>query len=216
MKYSAYLRLERAIAAGDRGGILDRWRWGTRMLNDPKMVTPNGHLRHGKLTQLIADAKADGITLTEQEIQRRFKCARAYQSEAEIRESAHGFKNWDELARAGFPAVQVPLDADTEPYDPRTPDEKRRDAVREIERRAKEQAGGQLALFYDHFPADRFGTLAPLGELLKYATDNAEWTERQAEADRRRIAYVERLLAAVGGNENATWEEAQAALEGSA
>lgn len=213
MKYSALIKLERAIAASDRGGILERWRWGTRILGDPKMVTPNGNLRHGRLAQLIADAKADGIELTEQEVQRRLKCARAYRSEAEIRESAHGFKNWDELARAGFPAVQVTLDADTEPYDPRTPEERRHDAAREIERRAKEESGGQLTLF-DHFPADRFDQLAVLADLRKWAVESAEWTERHAEADRKRIAYLDRLSAAVGGDESKTWQEADEALHG--
>lgn len=212
MKPSPYLQLERTIAASDRGGILERWRWAARMLSDPRMVTPNGHLRHGKLAQLIAEAKADGLTLTEQEIQRRFKCARAYRSEAEIRESAHGFKSWDELARAGFPPVQVPLDADTDPFDARTPAEVRHDTAREIERRARDEDSGQLALF-EHFPADRFGPKTRLALLLEYAADNAERTQRHARADRKRIEYVNRLLAAAGGDENATWEEAQAALE---
>jgi hypothetical protein len=212
MKYSRYIQLERAIAASDRGGILDRWRWGTRVLNDPKMVTPAGNLRHGRLAQLIADAKADGIVLTEQEVQRRLRCARTYRSEAEIRESAHGFKNWDELARAGFPPVQVPLDADTEPFDPRDSYEKRRDAARELERVAREEAGGQFALF-DYFPAERFSQLSTLAELRKYAEEMAEWTERQADADKRRLAYVKQLLAAVHGDEGRTWADAQAALD---
>jgi hypothetical protein len=212
MRNSPYLKLERVIAASDRGGILERWRWAIRMLADPKMVTPNGHLRHGKLAELIAEAKADGITLTEQEIQRRFKCGRRYRSEAEIRESAHGFKNWDELARAGFPAVQVTLDADMEPFDPRTPDEKRRDAAKAAARLAEEESGGQLTLF-DYFPAERFDPLATLAELRKYAVECDERTARHADADRRRHAYLDRLFAAVGGNENATWEQAQAALD---
>lgn len=209
MRQSRYLRMERAIAASDRGGIIERWRFATRILNDPKMVTPNGHLRHGKLAQLIADAKADGILLTEQEFQRRLKCARIYRSEAEIRESAHGFKNWDDLARAGFPAVQVTLDADTEPFDPRDEDEKRRDAARELARRG-EEAAGQLSLF----PDDKFGELTTLAELAKYAGEMAEMTDRYAQRDRDRADYLKSLIDAAGGDMSKTWGEAQAALDG--
>jgi len=212
MKYTRYLRLERHIAASDTGGIIERWRFGSRLLADDKMTTPAGNLRHGALAKLLAEAKADGYRITEQEIQRRLKCARAYRSEAEIRESAHGFKNWDELARAGFPPVQVTLGADTDPFDPRDPDEKRRDAARELARIAEEESGGQLPLFA-YFPADQFGFLSTLAELRKYAEESAEWTERHARKDKERFDYLRRLLSAVGGDENATWEQAQAALD---
>lgn len=215
MKYTRYLQLERHIAASDTGGILERWRYGARLLADGKMTTPAGNLRHGKLAQLIAEAKADGHSITDQEVQRRLRCARTYRSEAEIRESAHGFKNWDELARAGFPPVQVPLDAETDPYDPRDADEKRRDAARELARIAEEEGGGQLALF-EHFPADQFDSLATIAELRKYAEESAEWTERHARKDRERFEYLDKLSAAVGGDENATWERAQAALDSTA
>ena len=212
MRYTRYLRLEKHITASDAGGIIERWRFGSRLLADDRMTTPAGNLRHGVLARLIAEAKADGYILTEQEIQRRLRCARAYRSEAEILESAHGFRNWDELARAGFPPVQVPLEADTDPYDPRDPDEKRRDAARELARIAEEENGGQLALF-DHFPADRFDPLATLAELTKWACEMADWTERQAEADRKRLAYLKELTDAVNGDLGKTWEQAQAALD---
>lgn len=214
MKYFRYLRLERAIAASDRGGILERWRWATRVLNDPQMVTPNGNLRHGKLAELIAEAKADGHDAAQREFQRRLQCARAYRSDAEIRRAADTFPNWSDLYDAGFPPVQVPLDADTEPFDPRDPDEKRRDAAKELERAAREEADGQLTLF-DYFPAERFSHLSTLAELRKYAEEMAEWTERQADADKRRLAYVRQLLAAVQGDESQTWADAQAALDAS-
>lgn len=211
MRYTRYLRLEKHIAASDAGGIIERWRFGARLLADEKMTTPAGNLRHGMLAQLIAEAKADGYVLTEQEVRRRLRCAQAYLSDAEIRESAHGFKNWDELARSGFPPVQVSLEADTEPYDPRDPDEKRRDAARELARLTEEN-GGQLALF-DHFPADRFDPLATLAELTKWANEMADWTQRQAEADRKRLAYLKELTDAVNGDLGKTWEQAQAALD---
>ncbi len=213
MRYTRYLRLERHIAASDTGGIIERWRFGRRLLDDPAAVTPAKNLRHGVLDQLIAEANAQGFRLSKTEVNYRMQCGRAYASEAEISTACGDFKTWSDLRAAGFPPVQVPLDADTEPFDPRDPDEKRRDAVREIERLAKEEAGGQMTLFDYGFPADRFGVLATLAELRKWAVENAEWTERQAQADRRRLAYLDRLFAAVGGNENATWEQAQAALD---
>lgn len=212
MKYTRYLQLERHIAASDTGGILERWRFGARLLADDKMTTPAGNLRHGALGKLLADAKADGYVLSEQEVQRRLRCARTYLSEAEIRESAHGFRSWDELARASFPPVQVTLGADTDPFDPRDPDERRQDAARELVRRAEEEASGQLALF-EFFPADQFDGRATLAELRKYAVESSERTVRHARKDRERFEYLTQLLSAVDGNENATWEQAQAALD---
>jgi hypothetical protein len=208
MKYTRYLRLERAIAASDRGGIIERWRWGTRVLNDPKMVTPNGNLRHGKLAELTAEAKADGHDAAQREFQRRLQCARAYRSDAEIRRAADTFPNWSDLYDAGFPPVQVPLDADTEPFDPRDPDEKRRDAARDLAQRSQE-AAGQLALF----PDDRYGELSTLAELAKYATEMAEITERFARKDRERADYLKSLIDAVDGDMSKTWAEAQAVLD---
>jgi hypothetical protein len=212
MRFTRYLRLERHIAASDTGGILERWRFGARLLADGKMTTPAGNLRHGVLARLIAEAKADGHAITEQEIQRRLRCARTYRSEAEIHESAHGFRNWDELARAGFPPVQVTLEDDTDPFDPRDPDEKRRDAARELARLAEEEGAGQIALF-EYFPADQFDSFATLADLRKYAEESAEWTERHVRKDQERFNYLARLLGAVKGDESKTWAEAQAALD---
>jgi hypothetical protein len=210
MRQSRYLRMERAIAASDAGGIIERWRFGARLLADARKITAAGNLKHGVLSALIAEAKADGIALSEQEVQRRLKCARTYPTEAEIRESAHGFKNWDDLARAGFPPVQVPLGADTEPFDPRDEDEKRRDAARELARRGQE-AAGQLSLF----PDDKFGEMSTLMDLAKYAAEMAEITDRYARRDEERADYLRSLADAVGGDMSKTWGEAQAALEAS-
>lgn len=212
MRYSAYIKLERAIAASDRGGILERWRWATRVLNDPNMVTPNGNLRHGKLAHLIADAKSDGIDLAQREIQRRLQCARAYQSEAEIRRAADTFGDWSDLYNAGFPPVQVPLDADTDPFDPRDAGEKARDAARDLAR-LEEEGGGQLTLF-DYFPPERgFTELSTLADLAKYASEMAEMTDRYVRRDRDRADYLRSLVNAVGGDMSKTWGEAQAALD---
>lgn len=211
MRDSKYLRYEKRIAASDTGGILERWAMARALLADSKKTTSAGNLKHGALERILADAKAAGLPITEREIQYRLKCARAYASEAEIRTACSDFKTWTDLRAAGFPTVQVPLGTDTDPFDPRDEDEKRRDAARELSRIAQENAG-QLALF-DHFPAERFDPLATLADLTKWANDMADWTERQAEADRKRLAYVKELTDAVDGDLGKTWEEAQAALE---
>jgi hypothetical protein len=211
MRYARYLRMEKYIAASDTGGILERWRCGRRLLEDGDATTPAGNLKHGVLERLLTHARTAGYPITDREIQYRLRCARAYASEAEIRTACSDFKTWSDLRAASFPAVQVSLEADTEPFDPRDADEKRRDAARELERREREEGGEQIALF-DHFPAERFDRLATIAELRKYADEMAGWTERQAEADRRRTAYVDRLSAAVAGDESKTWAEAHAAL----
>lgn len=211
MRYARYRKLERAIADSDNGGIIERWHYGRKLIEDGDATTPAKNLRHGVLGGLIASARKEGVKLSEREIQYRLKAARAYESEAEIRKILADFPNWWQLIQAGFPAAQVTLDADTAPFDPRTPAERRQDMAKEIERRAREEGSGQLVLF-EHFPADRFDSLATLAELRKYAVEMFEWTERQADADRRRLAYVDQLLAAVNGNERATWEQAAARL----
>jgi hypothetical protein len=211
MRQSRYLRMERAIAASDAGGIIERWRFGARLLADAKRITAAGNLKHGVLAELIAEARADGIQLSEREIQRRLQCARAYQSEAEIRHAVAGFETWRDLSEAGFPAVQVPLDADTGPFDPRDEDEKRRDAARDLARRGQE-AAGQLSLF----PDDKFGEMSTLADLAKYAAEMAEITERYARRDEERGEYLKSLIDAVGGDLSKTWGEAQEALEASA
>jgi hypothetical protein len=99
---------------------------------------------------------------------------------------------------------------DTDSFDPRDEDEKRRDAVKALGRLDEEGNGGQLALFA-HFPAERFDRLATLAELTKWTNEMADWTERQAEADRKRLAYLRELTAAVDGDLGKTWEEAEAA-----
>jgi len=214
MKYSRYLQLEKYIAASDTGGIIDRWRYGRRLIEDGDATTPAGNLKHGVLDKLIAQASARGIRISRSEINYRMQCGRAYVTEAEISTACGDFKTWSDLRAAGFPPVQVPLGAETDPFDPRGADEKRRDAAREMVRIA-EEAGGQLALF-DHFPADRFDKLVTLSELTKWASEMADWTERQADADRRRLAYLKDLTDAVHGDLGKTWEEAQAALDAQA
>ncbi|HZR50055.1 MAG TPA: hypothetical protein VFB06_11105 [Streptosporangiaceae bacterium] len=213
MRYARLLRREKNIAASDTGGVLERWAFGRDLLTDPAKTTPAGNLKHGVLAELIGRAAAGGYKLTEQEIQRRLRAARTYPSEAQIREALTDFANWDALARAGFPPVEAP--PDTLPFDPRDSGERARDAAREFTRHANGSGSEQLTLF-DFFPDDKFTELSTLGELMKYAHEMAELTERYARKDRERAAYLDSLIAAVHGDLSKTWEEAQAALDGAA
>ena len=132
MRYARYLRYEKNIAASDTGGVLERWAFGRRLVEDDTATTPAGNLKHGVLAKLIGNAAASGYKIGEQEIQRRLRAGRTYATEAQIREALKDFANWDALARAGFPEVEMPADA--EPYDPRDADEKARDAARILAR----------------------------------------------------------------------------------
>ena len=213
MRYARYLRLEKYITASDVGGIIERWKYGRRLLEDGEATTPAGNFKHGVLAKLVGQAQSSGYKLPEREIQRRLQCARTYASEAQIRRAADTFGTWSSLYDAGFPAVEMPAGA--EPFDPRDADEKRRDAARELARHGECGNETQLSLF-DYFPDDKFDATSTLAELAKYAEEMAEMTERYARKDRERAAYLASLIEAVGGNLGATWEQAQAALYGGA
>jgi hypothetical protein len=212
MRYARYLRYEKNIAASDKGGVLERWSYGRRLIEDDTATTPAGNFRHGVLAKLVGNAAASGFKLSEREIQRRLQCGRTYETEAQIRHAVADFETWHDLAAAGFPAVEMPEGA--EPFDPRDADERARDTARELARRSQQENGaGQLTLF-DYFPDDKFTELSTLGELAKYAADMAELTDRYARKDRERAAYLASLIGAVDGDMSKTWEEAQAALDG--
>lgn len=215
MRYARYLRLEKYIAASDTGGIVERWKYGRRLLEDREATTPNGNLKHGVLAKLTGQSSAHGYGLHEREVQRRLACGRAYETEAQIRHAVSDFKTWHDLVAAGFPAVLVPPGADTEPFDPRDADERMRDAARALARHGERDDGTQLPLF-DYFPDDRFDPTSTLAELAKYAAEMAELTARYQQRDEERAAYLNRLIAAVDGDMSKTWEQAHAALEGPA
>jgi hypothetical protein len=202
MKTTQYVRQERAITAADTSGIRERWMWGLRLLRDSEAMASTSSLRHGVAAQLIAAAGKDSHgrnRLGEQEIQRRLRCARAYSTEFEIRAALTDFATWDDLARAGFPAFEVPED---EPLaDHRTDVELQRDHVRALE----DLVGEQGALF----PASDFEPIAtPLKTLAEYADEMEEWTGRHVRRDRERRDYLNRLIAAAAGDLSVTWQAA--------
>lgn len=210
--FAAYGRLEKAIAAADAGSIRQRWEYGRRLLLDSTKTTEAGNLKNGVLDGLTGAARRQGIAnVGRREIQYRFQAARTYPGEAHIAHARARYETWTALREAGFPAVQLPLDASAEPYDPRTAEERARDAGAQLDRAAK-AAAGQLDLF-EYFAPESFDELSTIAELRKYATEMSEWTARQAARDEKRLAYVDRLSVAVGGDESRTWAEAQAALD---
>ncbi len=211
MRYARYLRLEKYISASDRGGILERWKYGRRLIEDDTATTPAGNLKHGVLDRLTSHATARGYKLSEREIQYRLQAAKAYPTEDEIRTAGADFSDWTSLREAGFPAVEAPADA--EPYDPRDADERARDTARSLARRAEQDSEEEQLALFEYFPDDRFTEVSTLAELAKYAEEMADLTDRFAQRDRERAEYLKRLVDAVGGDMSATWEQAQQALD---
>lgn len=205
MRYTRYLRLEKNIAASDTGGILERWRFGRRLMMDDKATTPNGNLRHGKMAELIATASAAGYKLSEREIQYRIQCAKAYITEAQIRTAGADFADWTGLREAGFPQVEAPEDG--EPYDPRDADEKWRDFRAEQERQGNpEQLAFELPT---HFSHDTYSPRTPISTLITACDESERYTENMAKKDAERRAYVIELTDAAGGNLDMPWIEAE-------
>lgn len=212
MKATALLRLERKIATADQGGIVERWRYGRRLLADPKLCTPAGHLRHGVAEGLVRAARNAGLRLSEREIRRRLQAARTYPSEAEIGRQAADFEGgWMALADAGFPAPDAP-DGDLQPA--------LVDRAGHLEPGA--EPWGQPALDDDDgtvFPREiRVGraTLdrdhATLGTLAGYLADRSRWTEAHARRNAQMRDRLAELLGAVGGDQSVTYSAAVDAL----
>ena len=108
MKKFSTKSLQRTIARGDGRSIEDRWEYGMAILDNPKRMSASGKsLRHGATEALIAEAAALGSALSEQEIQRRIRCARTYKTINEIRHAMTDFGTWYDLIQAGFPEVEI-------------------------------------------------------------------------------------------------------------
>ncbi len=200
MKTTQYVRQLVAIEAADAGGIRERWLFGLRLLRDPEVISPSGKsLRHGVADQLIA---ASGVNskgrkrLSDQEIQRCIRCARAYPTEAQIRRAVTDFDSWHGIVAAGFPPYEAP--EGEPPADHRNEAERKHDLARAI----ADMIGEQGTLF----PLDRFEpAAATLKELSDYAADMAELTARFQRRDRQRLTYVDQLVAAADGDLSTTW-----------
>lgn len=205
---AAVRRLSRKIAASESADIEERWKHGLAILADPNLMSDSGEsLRHGALETLIAEAgvTSDGRSrLSEREIQRRIQCARTYCCPSQIRHAVADFPTWRALAEARFPRYDP--DPGEEPADPRSPEELRRD----LERQFSAVMSEELSLFpLDEYLPER----VTVGQLEDYAAETQRMSAGFAAAAARRVAYVERLKTAVGGDVGRTWLEADQALQ---
>lgn len=140
-------------------------------------------------------------------IQWRLKAARTYPKDSQIRSSTTDYASWTALVDANFPTLEAPAD---EPLaDWRTEVEKRRDRNRDLAERSNNQ--DQLSMF----PLDMFEpTESTVKDLHAHAAEMLALAERHLEHAQLRVAYVARLLAAVGGDESVTWAAAHLAAFG--
>ena len=193
MRYSTCLRRERKIAAADGATILQRWAYGRDLLGDPKMMAASGKSLHGALEQLLAAAKAKGHELSEREIQRRLRCARAYETEAQIGQAMMLFGGWFALIGAGFPPVDIPggdVPCESEP------------AQEPLDFGRWEQV--------EMFPG--FTSSAALGDLETYCASMERMTSNYLARDQKRRAHLEELLAAADGDRGCSYDQARRAL----
>lgn len=200
MKTTQYIRQEKAIASADTGGIRQRWIWGLRLLRDSDAFAPQStQLKPGRADELVKASKAAGLPLSEREIQYRLRAARVYPTDSQIAQASAEFKTWSALIAAGFPAYEA-LEGEA-PADHRTEAERDHDRARALAELVGEQ--GTLFPLRDFEPIE-----TPLKDLLDYTDQQDELTGRFVRHGKKRRAYVERLVEAVGGDLNATWLEA--------
>ena len=103
-KKSVYLKLESGIAADERAGIMHRWNYGRELL---KQRAGRLRLPKGLATELVVEALRAGLTLSEQEIQRRMRFAEVYPTEAHSRQALTVMGSWSAIVNAGFPPVEL-------------------------------------------------------------------------------------------------------------
>lgn len=197
----SYRRLQRAIARDDKHSVFSRWEYGRALLADPRRMSPTGKsLRHGVIESLIADATKTGSKLTEQEIQRRLRCARAYSTEAQIRHAMTDFETWFDLVQAGFPARQ----GTEETADPES----------ELDRiEAGDRAQLELDLFPDMLPRTNLPLIyARMRDVEAYAAEMRRMTANYHRKDVERAEHLAALRAVVGDDPDVLYVVALAAL----
>lgn len=203
MKTSQYVRQLKAIEAADANVIHEWWMFGLRLLRDPESMSPTGmSLRHGETEKLIAAAGLDSKRrprLSAQKIQRALRCARAYQTESQIRRAATDFNSWSELVDVGFPPY--PAEEGEPAADHRTERERDQDHARAL----VDLVGEQSALF----PLRDFEPIVTtLKDLQEYTAQQEELTARFVAHGKKRRDYLNRLIAAAGNDLSVTWREA--------
>jgi hypothetical protein len=207
MKITQYINAEKAIISADGSGIRQRWLYGLRLLRDPQAMSPNGDgvsqsLRHGITEVLLDVAEKHGLKLSAREIRYRVQCARTYPTESQIGSAAADFRTWRDLCDAGFPTYEA------EPEEPAADHRTQAERDHARARQLLLEVGPQGHLF----PLDEFEpTEVTLRELVAYADEQDQITERFAARGRERRAYLKDLLQAVDYNVNTTWQDAHQA-----
>jgi hypothetical protein len=110
-RQSVFLKLEQRIASGERGSVIDRWRYGRQLM---EARAGRKQLPHGFIADRLAEAERAGLKLSEREIRYRVALAEAYASGAEVGTACADFGSWSALREAGFPAVTVDESNDPE------------------------------------------------------------------------------------------------------
>ena len=200
MNTSKFLSRERRISKAEHGGILERWAYGRALL---AFKGARKQLPHGLASDLIREATAAGLALSQREIRYRVACAEAYPTRAEVGTAVQTFGTWAALRDAGFPVIEdtedaLVLDLDPDP-DPTWSQEPLADD-----------------LFPDQVLVDRqHVSLAdvPLGAFLAYADTCAAVTARFAQRDATRRKRLGELIAAAQGDLRVTYGQAIAAMQ---
>jgi hypothetical protein len=210
MRFAEYGRIERAISAADGSTIVERWRYGRRVLCDAKMTTPAGNFKHGVLEKLI---RASGGKISERELQRRLQCGRTYPKPSQIRHAVADFKAWRDLAAANFP----PYDGDPDelPYNPLETKELIKQHETQSDRFTEdEQYGGGLFPWSDNeegalIPRDTFPDATPMSEIDRWTDEELELAARHTDRAQKRRHYVDSLIKAINGDLSVTLGEAE-------
>lgn len=109
---SPFLKLDRKIAADERGGIMHRWNYGRELL---QIKGDRKQLPQGMIGDLVAAAERAGLKLSEREIRYRIKCAEVYVSARQVGTAVQEFGSWTALREAGFPEMPVDEVDDLDP-----------------------------------------------------------------------------------------------------
>jgi hypothetical protein len=210
-RFARYLREEKYIAALDTGSIRRRVEYGWRQLADRKVTHPNGRVRHGVDEALVLNATLSGYKLSVSELRYRRQAGKTYDTEAKLANMLASFDTWRDLIQARFPAVDVP-DDDGEMPDRRDADEKRRDAANTRKQLTAAMENYPTLFDWDpphQFRGDEHGPRSAIKELYAVCDESERYTAGMAANDTKRRAYVDECAAAVGGDLDKTWYEAE-------
>lgn len=209
MKLAAYTRDERVIGLADRSGIMERWRWGRRIVCDDEKWTKTGQrrLRDGVAARLRAQAEAAGLALSETEIKNRISCANAYPKESMVVRAADSQHSWTALCEQRFPKQSADhSEPDFNPWETAHPKKPTRSLL-------PEDPGPKGYTLPELWDPAKFGPQSTIRELEDHAIEQEGITERFAARDAARKRWLVKLKRAAGGNLDATLADLQDELD---